>query len=228
MCRLGSSRGAVLEQFAPGSPHGTSQCLHKRDRPGRRKYFHTQSSELKSKMRKISFFTELKSTHAQQDNQQYGVIHGPRPRGAGGWGVAAVSRGFTVTRAINTVNLRVRCSTWACEGRGSRRLSLRFVNAVRHENRASARAAASASDVHESHEPAGPPSCEPSEAIEAAEAEGGIEAAADGGAEAAAVAAVAAAATAEAEAAEAEAAEAEAAEAAWQPHAACASCAEVS
>ena len=117
---------------------------------------------------------------------------------------------------------------WACEGRGSRRLSLRFVNAVRHENRASARAAASASDVHESHEPAGPPSCEPSEAIEAAEAEGGIEAAADGGAEAAAVAAAAEAATAEAEAAEAEAAEAEAAEAAWQPHAACASCAEVS
>ena len=118
---------------------------------------------------------------------------------------------------------------WACEGRGSRRLSLRFVNAVRHENRASARAAASASDVHESHEPAGPPSCEPSEAIEeAAEVEGGIEAAADGGAEAAAVAAAAEAATAEAEAAEAEAAEAEAAEAAWQPHAACASCAEVS
>jgi hypothetical protein len=67
--------------------------------------------------------------------------------------VAAVSRGFTShshARAHSQESLRYGVDTWAREGRGSRRLSLRFVNAVRHKNRASARAAASASDVHES------------------------------------------------------------------------------
>jgi len=33
-------------------------------------------SEFRAKMRKISFFTAAKITHAQQYNQQYGVIHG--------------------------------------------------------------------------------------------------------------------------------------------------------